>query len=267
MDWQYLSLAEKFRNPMRVIGLEIRRMREGEGDIQIAEKTGFQDIVTKADFHSEQALVKIVREHFPEDGYRAEEGAYRASQSGREWIFDPVDSTTNFACGPAFYAISAGGARDGRAEAGMVLLASGDFFFAARSGGAFVQRGRADFVEVEKRFNPKRLHESVVAIDFHPQHSDLFLKLKAECRNALILGGFVYATLLVAQGQLAAYVNTGATPFDMAASVLIAEEAGCVASRLDGSSIDLRDEKSSVVVAANQEILMQVLQLASGKQS
>ncbi len=60
-------------------------------------KTGFSDIVTSADLAAERFVTDTLERLRPDDGLLGEEGAARASSSGRTWVVDPVDGTWNFA--------------------------------------------------------------------------------------------------------------------------------------------------------------------------
>lgn len=245
---------------MEVIGSEIIAMRES--GMATREKTDFRDIVTAADFASERKLENYVELSFPDDGIRGEEGARRASLSNYEWILDPIDGTTIFASGLPFFGISAGRTHNGKAVLGVLSFpALGEFFFAVRGRGAFTKRGGSDFAPIRRFANPNTLKESVIVLDVSQGRKELTPAFEKACRLALRLGSFIYEAMLVAQGKIAAHINTGPTPFDLAAATLIAEEAGCVVSRLDRKPIDLKDKRIPIVIAANSDILAQVFEV------
>ena len=55
--------------------------------------------VTRADKECEQFIAGELDRAFPEDGLLGEEGANKASRSGRRWIIDPIDGTRDFVRG------------------------------------------------------------------------------------------------------------------------------------------------------------------------
>lgn len=70
------------------------------------------ELVTKADFASEQRIIAHIHQHFPEDGVVSKEGSQSADEASRSgsfrWIFDPIDGTVNFANRIPGWAISIG---------------------------------------------------------------------------------------------------------------------------------------------------------------
>jgi myo-inositol-1(or 4)-monophosphatase len=239
---------------MRRIGNRVLKIQKGSLDIH--EKNGHQDIVTVGDRTAEDALVRYVRRHFPGDGIRGEEGAFLESRSGFQWYFDPIDGTTNYSQGLPIFGISAGRAdATGVPVFGAVRFPASGLFFLAQSGeGAFDGHGSRLSVDPDLK-----LRESVVLLGSRTGHEHFYGILRPLARNVLILGSFVWEASLVFTGHAAASVHTGATPFDVAAVTVIAREAGCSVSRIDGRPLDLREKKIPLVIAANRQILETIL--------
>lgn len=257
-------LCEGLRFTMSKASAEVLRLRE-EG-IGIEEK-GPLDTVTAADKKAEAILTNWVATELHEDGILAEEGTTRASRSGRIWYFDPVDGTKNFTMRPnnPFFGISAGRGVNGQAiDGGLCFPATGEFFFATRGEGAWI--GNLENEHSEWLTVPpfeRDLEHSVVSLGLTKDRYDLHHVFKRNCWNALAIGSFVWEAMMVVRGEISAYVHTGATQFDCAAAALIAEEAGCAVSRLDGKPIDLRETVIPVAIAANASILSEVLELCN----
>ena len=77
------------------------RMRES--GVATDYKTSISDVVTDADRAAEQFVAGVLDALRPEDGVLGEEGAQRASRSGRTWVIDPVDGTYNFTSGSDYW--------------------------------------------------------------------------------------------------------------------------------------------------------------------
>ncbi|AWB83593.1 inositol monophosphatase family protein [Corynebacterium liangguodongii] len=77
------------------------RMRD-EG-LETTEKTSVSDVVTDADRAAENFVAEALGKLRPADGILGEEGAAKASTSGRTWVVDPVDGTYNFASGSDYF--------------------------------------------------------------------------------------------------------------------------------------------------------------------
>ncbi|ANE03441.1 fructose 1,6-bisphosphatase [Corynebacterium crudilactis] len=77
------------------------RMRENGVDTDY--KTSVSDVVTDADRAAEAFVAGVLEALRPEDGLLGEEGANRASISGKTWVIDPVDGTYNFTKGSDYW--------------------------------------------------------------------------------------------------------------------------------------------------------------------
>ena len=87
-------------------------------------KTSVSDVVTEADRAAETFVAEALAALRPEDGLLGEEGAARASATGRTWVIDPVDGTYNFSQGSDYFcsaiALANGDPADGNALIGAV---------------------------------------------------------------------------------------------------------------------------------------------------
>ncbi|MFP4687677.1 MAG: inositol monophosphatase family protein, partial [bacterium] len=63
------------------------------------------DLVTEVDRESERLLVSRLLRRYPDDGILAEEELSREGTSGRRWIIDPLDGTTNYVHHHPFFGI------------------------------------------------------------------------------------------------------------------------------------------------------------------
>ncbi|HLL85459.1 MAG TPA: inositol monophosphatase family protein, partial [Longimicrobium sp.] len=100
---------------------------------------GRADLVTEVDEAVERLVTERIRERFPDDAVVGEELSSAAVNSGRRWIVDPVDGTTNFVHGHPFVCVSIAFA-DGEGPAAAVVHAPflREVFHATRGGGAFL---------------------------------------------------------------------------------------------------------------------------------
>src|SRR5947209_13999332 len=72
----------------------------------IESKSSATDMVSDADRAAERAITELLRRERPADGLLGEEGADAASESGRRWVVDPLDGTTNFLYGYPAWCVS-----------------------------------------------------------------------------------------------------------------------------------------------------------------
>lgn len=227
----------------RVGGEVLERWR---GKFHASEKSP-GDLVTEADFESQQAIQQFLARRTPDVAFLAEEAdASDLSRLQGEycWIVDPLDGTVNYAYGLAPYAVSVGLARNGKMLAGAVwdpLLR--EMFSAAVGEGAYCN---------DRRLKPTacmRLDQALVGVGFPPnidrKHRQIqqFLQALEDCRGIRRFGSAALNVCYVADGRLDAFWTETVKTWDVAAGIVIAQEAGVLVSRVDGQPIDLADPK------------------------
>lgn len=138
-------LLERFGGPAR--GLE--------------RKSSRTDMVSDADRDAEAAIEEILLGERPNDALVAEEGAHREGGSGRRWVVDPLDGTTNFLYGLPAWAVSIALEDEVGGAAGVVHdPVRGETFTAARGLGA---RLNGEPIRVSE---PEKLGSALVATGF-----------------------------------------------------------------------------------------------------
>src|SRR4051812_50051413 len=62
----------------------------------VGTKSSQTDMVSEADREAESAIADLLRAERPDDALIGEEGAGGGGTSGRRWVVDPLDGTTNY---------------------------------------------------------------------------------------------------------------------------------------------------------------------------
>jgi myo-inositol-1(or 4)-monophosphatase len=225
----------------------LARMFDDRAGLSIEEKKD-RDYVTEADRKAEGMIVHEILKHYPSHGIVAEESGVRNPGADIVWYIDPLDGTTNFIHGYPHFSVSIGAWKQGKPLLGVVHDPLRNETFEAQNGnGAFLNRRRL-------RVSPcRKLHDSVFASGLPPYRRDegeLFRKRLDACireSSGFRRGGSAALDLAyVAAGRLDAYWEGGLCPWDIAAGVLLVQEAGGMATGVDGA-IDLK--KGDVLVA------------------
>ncbi len=193
----------------------------------IATKSSATDMVTEMDRASERLLVEGIRSARPDDGVLAEEGTSAPNRSGVRWIIDPLDGTTNYLYGVPAYAVSVAVEVDGIVEVGVVLdAAHGELFSAVRGRGARLD-GRLIHTSpttdlgkalVGTGFGYEAVHRRAQV--------DVLSGVIGDVRDIRRAGAAAVDLCWVACGRLDAYYEEGIEPWDGAAGLLVAAEAG-----------------------------------------
>jgi myo-inositol-1(or 4)-monophosphatase len=205
---------------------------------------GLRDIVTDADFAADQAIRGILQRNFPTHAVLSEEDPPpEASLSRSEflWIVDPLDGTTNYARGYPVFSVSVALAQRGRGLIGVVYDPLQDeCFYASRGGGAFLNGARIQTSLVSKFEHALIGSELAREQDLRERGLAWFAQLTSHTMSGRIGGSAAMSICYVAAGRLDAYLHLLLSPWDVAAGILIAREAGARVTHLDGRAATLR---------------------------
>ena len=226
---------------------------ELRGPRRISYKGAPTNLVTEMDARAETLIIDALGRAFPDDTILSEESGAHAGRSGRRWIVDPLDGTTNYAHGLPIFAVSIALEARGRVQLGVVFDPSHDELFAAeRGGGAFVNDERLRVSAAA------HLDESLLATGFpyeirHTAETNLpeYAAFSVRTRGVRRLGSAVLYLAWVAAGRLDGYWELTVGPWDVAAGSLLVEEAGGRVSDLRGGPLVL---DRPAVVASNGRI-------------
>ncbi len=208
-----------------------------ETALQISSKSRPIDLVTEVDRACEQLIVDTLRRERPGDDILAEEGgAYEDDGAAWRWIVDPLDGTVNFAHGYPCFCVSIGVEYAGLRTVGVVYDPLRDELFdAVRGGGAF-RNGR--LIHVSSATTVQRaLLATGFAYDVHDSpvdNLDLLARAVKAAGGVRRDGSAAIDLCYVACGRFDGYWELKLRPWDIAAGILIVEEAGGRVSNLAG---------------------------------
>ena len=225
------------------------------------ELKGDFDLVTEADRASEQLVIERLRSHFPTHSILGEETGTHQASPEYCWYVDPLDGTTNFAHGVPMFNVTLGLERSGSIIAGVIFdPLRQEMFTAERGGGAFLNNHRIRVSKVAK------LEECLVATGFpsYKRHLNVnihfYHQLAMAPQGVRRAGSAALDLAYVACGRLDAFWEFGLKPWDMAAGLLLVEEAGGRVSDMKGRAANLR---AANILADNGTVHDQVLEIFS----
>ncbi|WP_043558283.1 inositol monophosphatase family protein [Chromohalobacter israelensis] len=227
---QRLAEAERIA---RLAGERIVAARQSQA-FQHRYKSG-DELVTDADVDVDRLIATELDAHFRDDARLTEELSPERDvleDSESLWIVDPIDGTVNFAYGHPHVAVSIAWASEGKLRLGVVHAPFlGETFTALRGEGAWLNG------EPIEASDARELERSLVATGF-PYRRDarapLLRRLTgvlARCRDIRRNGSAALDLCHVACGRLDAYYES-VSPWDFAAGLLIAREAGAKTGHL-----------------------------------
>lgn len=218
---------------------------------------GRNDFVTDVDRLAEQEIISVIHKSYPDHAILAEESGEQGHNE-TIWIIDPLDGTANFLHGFPHYCVSIGVMVRGRIEHGVIYDPLRDeLFTASRGAGAQLNDRR---LRVTKQ---KTLAGSLIATGFpfkyhehFPAYLATFNAVFPEVSDLRRGGSAALDLAYVAAGRVDAYWELGLQKWDLAAGVLLIEEAGGVVSDFTGGENHIENGN---LVAGNFNIHQQLL--------
>jgi myo-inositol-1(or 4)-monophosphatase len=212
----------------------------GRARLDISTKSSPTDLVSEVDRAAEGCVVAVLTESRPDDAILAEEGTARSGSTGVRWVIDPLDGTTNFLFGVPAYGVSVAAEVNGQAIAGVVVDPSRQETWCAGRGRGATLNGRA----LKLPPVPPSLATALVATGFsylpdrRAHQASVVAHVLPRVRDIRRFGAAALDLCWVATGRVSAFYELGLQPWDLAAGVLIAEEAGAETTTLpDGTTV------------------------------
>ncbi|MEV6599086.1 inositol monophosphatase family protein [Actinoplanes sp. NPDC051346] len=227
---------------------------------------GDRDMASEVDYAIEERIRAFLSQKTPDVGFLGEENGISGATDGPMWALDPVDGTVNFVHGSPLCAISLGLIVGYRPVLGVIDLPFlGERYSAFEGGGATVNGQRVNVSLVSK------VSDAVVAIGDYAvgdraaqKNSERFAmteRLTANVQRIRMHGSAAIDLAWLAAGRVDAIAMLSNKPWDTAAGVVIAREAGAQVVDRDGAFHDTRVQST---VAAHPILLPTILALVSG---
>lgn len=222
--------------------------------LQVSNK-GDIDLVTEGDLASEELIIERIKSHYPRHAILAEEsgatdGAELASgESDWKWIIDPLDGTTNYAHGYPCFCVSIALERAGAIEIAVIYDPTRDEMFAAERGRGATLNERCLRVSTVEDLNSALLCTGFpYNVRERPNFARDFTNFTMEAQAVRRDGSAAIDLAYVACGRFDGFWEDGLNAWDVAAGVLLIEEAGGRVTDFKGGPLDIYTPK---VLASN----------------
>lgn len=202
------------------------------------EYKDFNNLVSYVDKEAEQILVEGLRKIVPEAGFITEEGTTgeEGDHEALNWIIDPLDGTANFIHGIPVYCVSVGLAKGKDLQVGVIHEPNRDeLFYGWKGGGSYCNEKK---MQVS---NARKLSECMLATGFpyyrfekHDKYMKILEVLMQKTHGLRRMGAAAIDLAYVAAGRFEGFYEYNLNSWDMAAGVLLIQEAGGVVTDFDG---------------------------------
>lgn len=190
------------------------------------EKNLRYDVKLDVDIEAENIIKGILRKHFPKHGFICEESGSDASETGQNWIIDPLDGTVNFSRGIPHFCTSIAFRQNNTYLVGVVFdPVRNETFSAIRGRGAFFNNrpiNRRGVINLEEAivggafFKPESLERG----------SEAFVRMGPRVKKVRFFGAGALDICYLACGRINAVLQQAVNEWDIAAALLIAEMTG-----------------------------------------
>lgn len=202
------------------------RSRGGASELRSKARA---DLVTATDEAAERLILNRIRARFPDDAVIAEESASDVIADGRRWYVDPIDGTTNFVHGHPFACVSIAFADEAGPAVGVVDAPMlGEVYIAVRGEGAYLNDAPLRVSEVR---NPTAaLFATGFPFKGGKGDPEAYFRLVTDIlrgsHGVRRAGSAALDLAYVAAGRVDGFFETGLSPWDIAAGILLVTESG-----------------------------------------
>ncbi|HEY9189387.1 MAG TPA: inositol monophosphatase family protein [Sulfurovum sp.] len=247
---------------LKQIALEAGKIvKEGYASHKEVSHKGVVDLVTEFDVKTEAFIIGELKKTFPGYTLVGEESHQGSYHYEKAIYIDPIDGTTNFVHGIPHLAISLGVWEQGKPTLAVVynpILE--ELFWAVRGEGTFCNGQR---LEVSTQ---SKLQNALIATGFPYAKVNAGIEYRwvIDCMTNLLphiqdirrLGAAAIDLCYLAQGKVEAFYEIDLKPWDVAAGILIVQEAGGHVSNVQNTPFDFNDKS---IVASNGKVHQQLL--------
>ncbi|MCI5071690.1 inositol monophosphatase [bacterium] len=243
---------------------EIQKQYFKKSDLQIQHK-GVLDLVTQADLDSQNAIIDTLKQHFPSHQFLAEENDMDKSQYQNKptWIIDPLDGTTNFSKQFPYFAISIALYDQNAIQFALIVNPMmDDWYIAHKNQGAYKNK-KALHVS-----STKELDQAFLVTGFpydrrisRNNNLETFKHMELNSLCVRRTGAAALDLAYVAEGVFDGFWEIKLKPWDIAAGILLIEEAGGIVTDYSGQPIT--DLWKQQIIASNPSIHPEFVQQIS----
>lgn len=193
------------------------------------EYKGLNDLVSYVDKETEKILVAGLREIVPEAGFITEEGTADVGRAEQyNWVIDPVDGTTNYVHGLPMYSTSIALMEGDEVVLGIINEPNrNECFHTIKGGKAYLNDAEISVSSIDS------LAHSLLATGFPyskfkdmPAYIDIVQALMQQTHGLRRMGSAAIDLAYVACGRFEGFFEYGLKPWDVAAGVLLVQQAG-----------------------------------------
>lgn len=249
-------------NAARKAALVLEKATQHRGP-QMIELKDRNDFVTEVDRAVEKEVIYHLRKAYPTHCFHGEEGGYiEGEDKDSEWLIDPIDGTTNFINGLPHFAISIAYSYKGKLQHAVILDPSKrEEFTASRGKGATLNDRRLRMTQ-RPSLDGALISTGIPFNGYSYENIDAYLAtvrdIAGKTAGIRRMGAASLDLAYVAAGRYDGFWEMNLKPWDIAAGILLVQEAGGFVSDFKGGNKML---ESGNIVCGSAKVFKPLLQI------
>lgn len=231
-------------------------LRKGFGTkIATKSKPGISNFVTAYDEAAETIIRNILKDNFPTHGFIGEESGENSNKAEQiTWVVDPLDGTHNFSRGLPIFAVSIAAVQNNIPLLGVIYQPiTAELFVAERGKGSFLGGEKLQVSEVNQLKDAFLVTGFPYYMEKNPHNFlETYQKFIQEGYHIREIGSAALSLAYLAAGKFDAFWAPMLESWDVAAGMLILEEAGGKISHYGQQTFDLFAK--GTVLASNDHL-------------
>ncbi|MFH0735919.1 MAG: inositol monophosphatase family protein [bacterium] len=233
-------------------------------NFSIKFKTNESNLVTSIDEASERCIVNFIKKEFPTHGILTEESGNVKTGGDYLWVIDPLDGTSNFAHGLPIFSVSIGVQYKGVTTWGVIYDVMRDVVYSAELNNGAFENGNKLYVSTNDNINRSFLVTGF-PYDIKDDPDDSIQKFNTMLLNSHAvrrLGSAAIDMCYVASGVFDGFWEVNLHSWDIAAGMLLIEEAGGIVTDFNNLPINIYSKQ---ILATNRLVHNKMLELLNKK--
>jgi myo-inositol-1(or 4)-monophosphatase len=229
-------------------------------DTELIKRRGLsKEVTTKYDLESDRIIVTAIKEKFPDHNILAEESGLHDVQGQYLWIVDSMDGSGNFAMGNPFFSVSIGIMKDDELVLGAIYAPFLDELYVAEKGKGATLNNQPLKVSNQSEITNAYIVACEGGSKSNVRMNKLFNQIYPDVKDMRKLGSAAIEAGFVATGRAESFTTLEISPWDVAAGVLLVQEAGGKVTNFLGE--DWKNKKQDLVFSnkiMHEELLKRV---------
>jgi myo-inositol-1(or 4)-monophosphatase len=216
-----------------------------------------RNLVTDIDFKADKIIIDKIKKYFKEDNIISEESSLPKPEADYTWIIDPLDGTHNYIHNIDIFGVSIAVAFKDKSVIGAIYMPLTDQLYLAEEGKGSFCNGRKIRVSDRELNKATLIYDSNIRLDKENMLKNLS-NLTDKVFNIRMFGCTARSLSYIAEGRAEVEVEYSDEVWDYAAGLLLVEEAGGLATDLEGKKWNI---KTKGYIASNRKIHQEILKI------